>query len=85
MLKWLFKKAKEHLCPSCTNCLHYGCVKSNDKLNADKTITKGRLQYEFCLKGNFHLSDHKTCDMYKELCEGDKRSARILPPVMQSN
>jgi len=78
---WI-KKTKESFSPSCLNCLHYGCVRSNDRLNPDKTVTKGKLEYEFCLKGSFYLTDYTSCEMHKELCEGDKRSARIMPPPM---
>lgn len=84
MFDW-FKKTKELLSPSCTDCLHYGCVRSDDKLNPDKTITKGKLEYEFCLKGRFYLTNYTPCEMYKELREGDKRSAKILPPPIPNN
>lgn len=79
MFRW-FKKTKKSLSPSCINCLHYGCVRSDDKLNPDKTISKGKLEYEFCLKGDFYLTDYMPCELYKELCVGDKRSAGIMPP-----
>lgn len=61
---------------SCLSCRHYGCVKSDDKLNPDKTVTKGRLQYEFCNLGSFYLTDLKPCEKHEE----GKRSARIMPP-----
>lgn len=63
---------------SCTTCQQYGFVKSEDKLNPDKTVTKGRIQYEFCNKGHFYLTEYKPCDFYKE----GKRSARIMPPPL---
>jgi hypothetical protein len=62
----------------CNSCRHYGFVKTEDKLNPDKTVTKGRTQYEFCTKGNFHLADYKPCQFHEE----GKRSARILPPPL---
>jgi hypothetical protein len=61
---------------SCKSCRHYGCVKSEDKLNTDKTITKGSTQYEFCNKGKFYLADYKPCEFH----EVGNRSARIMPP-----
>lgn len=79
MFRWL-KKLNKTLSSSCTSCLYYGCVRSKDTLNPDKTITKGELKYEYCVKGKFYLTDHKPCGMYKELQEGDKRTARIMPP-----
>lgn len=65
---------------SCLDCRWYGSVNTEDKLNPDKTVTKGKLSYEFCLKGQFYLSDHKPCEMYKELQWGEHRSVRIMPP-----
>jgi len=61
---------------NCQSCCHYGCVKSEDKLNPDKTVTKAKIQYEFCNKGRFYLTDHNPCELYEE----GKRSARIMPP-----
>jgi hypothetical protein len=60
----------------CKSCRHYGFVKTEDKLNPDKTVTKGRIQYEFCTKGNFYLTEYKPCQFHEE----GKRTARILPP-----
>lgn len=64
---------------SCTNCLHYSAAKSKDVLNPDKSITKGKIEYEFCSKGQFYLTDHNPCELHKEICEGDKRSFTMRP------
>lgn len=63
---------------TCKTCRHYGCVKTEDKLNSDKTVTKGRTLYEFCNKGQFYLAEYKPCEFYEE----GKRSARIMPPPL---
>lgn len=62
----------------CISCRHYGFVKSEDKLQPDKTVTKGTIQYEWCNKGRFYLTDHNPCEFH----EDGKRSARIMPPPL---
>jgi hypothetical protein len=70
------KKSVEFKLISCQSCCHYGCVKTEDILNPDKTVTRGELQYEWCNKGKFYLNDHKQCELYEE----GNRSAKIMPP-----
>lgn len=85
IFKKIFKPAKnitKAFRPSCLDCKYYGNVKSEDKLNPDKTITRGKIKYEFCSKGKFHLHDYEPCGFFKLLCEGDRRSfgIGIIPP-----
>lgn len=75
IFKWL-KKEVLTTPIDCKSCMHYGCVNSQDKLNPDKTVTKGKLEYEFCNKGNFYLDEYKPCSFH----EVGKRSAVIMPP-----
>jgi hypothetical protein len=70
---------------TCLSCFHYGSVSTKDVLNSDKTVTKAKLQYEFCRLGNFYLTDHNHCEFYREIREGEKRSARIIPPPLSKN
>jgi hypothetical protein len=74
LFKITSNKSKE---PSCRSCLYYGCVKSDDRLNPDKTVTKGKIEYEFCHKGKFYLTEYKSCELYKE---GKSSRVRIMPP-----
>jgi hypothetical protein len=60
----------------CKSCRHYGFVKTEDKLNSNKSVTRGRIQYEFCNKGTFYLTGYKPCQFH----EVGNRSARIMPP-----
>ena len=76
MFKLFSKLIKGAIAPGCKSCMHYSFVSTPDRLNPDKTITKGKLQYEFCNKGKFYLDDHKACDFHEE----GKRSGRIMPP-----
>lgn len=74
------KKAKEVITPSCKNCKFYNYYRSDDKLNPDKTITKGKVEYEWCDNGKFYLNDHNACELHKEFTLGEHRSARIMAP-----
>ena len=79
LFDWLKNKAPTTPI-GCKSCRHYGFFKSDDKLNPDKTITKGVIRYEFCTKGEFYLNDYKACDYHEE----GKRSARIMPPPIST-
>ncbi len=66
---------------TCRNCYYYGRYISKDKLNSDKTVTKGKIKYEWCDKGDFYLTDIESCEMYKRSVNGRRYSPnRIKPP-----
>jgi Pyruvate/2-oxoacid:ferredoxin oxidoreductase delta subunit len=73
----LFKKQpKKSETINCKTCKFYGSVKSEDKLNPDKTVTRGKLEYEWCNKGCFYITEYSSCEYHAE----GQRSARIMPP-----
>jgi hypothetical protein len=56
----------------CTNCHYYDKYEESDKLNPDKTITRGEVKMEFCCKGMFELKDCRPCEMWKETSSYEK-------------
>lgn len=59
----LFKK-KSQIQKSCTNCVHYSCFHESDKLNKDKTVTKGTWFIQSCRRMDALLHDTQPCPMY---------------------
>lgn len=61
----------------CTSCYYYSELKTQDVLHPDKTVTKGRVAYKQCLRGNFKLVDLLPCELYR------KRTSQeiMLPPI----
>lgn len=58
----LFKKEPT----DCTFCEYYGELKSSDKVNPDKTITKGSILSRQCRQGEFELKDLHPCAVFKQ-------------------
>lgn len=64
---------------SCSNCEHYAELRRSDKLNPDKTITKGGLVMMQCRKGDFELKDLQPCELFKKRPYG--QPARLAIPI----
>lgn len=76
---WLFKKKrKSPRQRTCLNCHSYGCQRSNNKLNPDKTVTKGKVEYEYCFEGQFQLKDYSPCQLHR--FSNHENPRRIVPP-----
>lgn len=68
--------------PSCTTCGSFSEYQTQDKLNPDKTVTKGKTLYSYCQKGKFVLKDVLPCELYQI-----RKAGQIMlpaPPLPES-
>lgn len=74
----MFKKIKNTIQNRCDNCEAYGEYKTSDKLNKDKTITKGELKLRYCERMDSELHDLEPCGMHRYGFEGRRLSKAWL-------
>jgi hypothetical protein len=60
-LKDIFKLKEK----TCLDCEHYSEYKSEEKMNPDKSITKGKVLMRSCEKFDVALNDIKICDRFE--------------------
>jgi hypothetical protein len=67
MLNWIFGK-KESPKYTCRDCKHYAMWRSFDRVLPDKTVIRGKLEYEECRqsKNEFELKDIEPCPLFKK-------------------
>lgn len=64
---------------TCTDCEHYAELRTSDKVNPDKTITRGRVILRQCRQSEaFELVDLTPCELFRK--RGPYDNMRIAIP-----